>query len=103
MLSSVVGVDADVLVGQVGGPELAIAFALVEFDGDRKLGLLEIGVCGGFIEFCGAPTIAADRKLAERNVDGLRIDLRSRVADSGHEPSPIGIAAGPCGLDERRV
>jgi hypothetical protein len=34
LLSRVVGVDVNVLVGKVGGPENAAALALMELDGD---------------------------------------------------------------------
>ena len=46
MLGSVVGVDADVLVSQIGCPEFAGAMALMKVDGDGELGLLNVGVCG---------------------------------------------------------
>ena len=75
MLSRVVGVDVDVLVGQVGGPENAGAVALVEIDGDGELRLLNVGVCGVLVELRGSAAVAADGKLAEGDVDAFGIDL----------------------------
>src|ERR1700739_1706159 len=53
MLGGVVRVDANVFVGQVGGPESAGAFALMEMNVDGKLGLLEVGVGGVFVVYRG--------------------------------------------------
>src|ERR1700739_2610817 len=103
MLRGVVRVDANVFVGQVGGPESAGAFALMEMNVDGKLGLLEVGVGGVFVVFKGAAAATADGQLAEGDVDGFGVYCSAGVADGGNEAAPVGVAAGPCGLDERRM
>src|SRR5258707_15554891 len=103
MLGRVVGVDADVLVGEIGGQKLTGTFALVKVDGDGKLGLLDVTVRGVFVVFRSATAVAADRQLAEGDVDGFRVDVRARVADGGNETSPVGIATGPGGFDQWRM
>ena len=90
-------------MGQVGGPEDAGACALVELDGDRKLRLRDIGVGGGLVELRGATAIAADGQFAKADVDALGVDLRAGVADGRHQTAPVGVAAGPGGLDQRRM
>ena len=62
-------------MGQVGGPEDATARALVQLDGDGKLGLPDIGVRRGFVELGRAATVAADLQLAELDVDAQGIYL----------------------------
>ena len=64
-LSGVVGVDVDVLMREVGGPEDARSGALVELDGDGKLGLADVGVGRGFVELSSAAAIATDGQIAE--------------------------------------
>ena len=76
-------------------------WTLVKIDDDGELGLLNVGVCGVFVVRGSSASIAADGEFAEGDVDGFGIDLRAGVADGGHEASPIGIAAGPRGFDER--
>src|SRR5579863_1793293 len=76
-LRGVVGVDVDVVGGEVGGPEDARAGALMELDGDAELGLLKIGVGGGFVELCRATAVAADGQSAEVDVDPVGIDFRA--------------------------
>ena len=78
MLSSVVGVDADVFMGEVGGPELAGSIALVEIDADRKLRLLDVGMRGVLVVPRGPARHYGRWQLAERYVDGLWIDLLRR-------------------------
>src|SRR5215831_10735585 len=103
MLRGVVGVDADVLVSQIGGPEFAGTAALMEADADGELGLLDVGVRGGLVKIGRAATVPADGEFSKGNVDGLWIDLRAGVSDGCHEAPPVGIAAGPCGFYEWRV
>src|SRR5436190_23285106 len=101
MLRSVVGVDADVFVRKVGGPERAGAITLVQINADRKLRLLNVGMRGLLVIFRRAPTVTADGKLAKRNVYTLGVDLRAGVADGSHQPPPVGIAARPSSLHQR--
>ena len=103
MLGGVVGVDTDVFVGQIRGPELAGAGSLVKIDADGELGLLDVGVGRGFVEVDCATAIAADREVAEGDVDALGVDLRAGVADGCHQASPVRIATGPRRFDEWRV
>ena len=63
--SGIVGVDVDVLVREVSGPEDARSGALVELDGDGKLGLADVGVGRGFVELSSAAAIATDGQIAE--------------------------------------
>src|SRR5262245_17221170 len=81
VLCGVVGVDADVLVRQVGRPELAGAGSLVKIDADGELWLLNVGVGRGFVVFRRAATIAADRKVAKGDVDAFGVDLRAGISD----------------------
>ena len=101
MLGGVVGVDVDVFVGEVGGEEDAGAGALVEFDGDGELGLLNVFVSGGFVELRCAAAVEADWQFAEADVDAVWIDGCAGVADGGDEAAPVGIVASPGGFDER--
>ncbi len=57
----------------------------------------------GFIEFGCPAAVAADRKIAETDVDAVGIDLGTGVADGGNKTAPVGIGAGPRGLDQRRM
>src|ERR1035438_5433640 len=102
-LCRVVGVDVDVLRGQVGGPEDATARALVKVDGDGELGLGNIGVSCDFIEFSGAATVATDGQFTEPYVDAVGVDLRAGVADGCGQTAPVGIATGPGGFDQGRM
>ena len=43
----------------------------MEVDDDGELRLLDVGVGGGFVEFRGAASIAADRQVAEGDVDAV--------------------------------
>src|ERR1035437_812220 len=102
-LCGVVGVDVDVLRGQVGGPEDATARALVKVDGDGELGLGNIGVSCDFIEFSGAATFAADGQFTKPYIDAVGVDLRAGVADGCSQTAPVGIATGPGGFDQGRM
>src|SRR5579863_3719841 len=75
-LRRVVGVDVDILCGEIGRPEHAGSGSLVEFDGDRKLPLTDVFVRGGFVKLRRSPPIAANLQISEANIDTLRIDLR---------------------------
>src|SRR6185437_12453531 len=103
MLSCVVRVDANVLVGKVGGPEGAGSVALMQINCDGKLRLLDVGMCCVFVVFLGPAAVAADGQIAERDVDGFWVDCSAGVADGGHEASPVRIATRPGGLGKRRM
>src|ERR1035437_1215525 len=102
-LCGVVGVDVDVLRGQVGSPEDATARALVKVDGDGELDLGNIGVSCDFIELGGAATVAADGQFTEPYIDAVGVDLRAGVADGCRQTAPVGIATGPGGFDQGRM
>ena len=93
----------DVLDGEVGGPEDATALALMELDVDDELGLGDVGMGADLIEFRGASAVEADGDVAEPDVDAVGVDGRAGVADGGDEASPVGIGAGPRGLDQRAM
>jgi len=93
----------DVLDGQIGGPEDAIAFALVQANGDREFGLGDVVVRSGLVEAGGAASVAANGEVAEVDVDGVGIDGGAGVTNGGHEASPVGIGAGPGGFYKRRM
>src|SRR6185503_2375803 len=103
MLRGVVGVDTDIFVRQISGPELAGAGSLMKVDIDGELGLLDVGVSCGLVELVGTSAVAADWKFAECDVDALRVNLRAGVSDGGHQAAPVGIATGPCSFDKRRM
>src|SRR5580698_3200184 len=93
----------DVFVGQVRGPEDALALALIEFDANGELVLLYVGVRGVFVELGGSAAVAADAQIAEPDVDALGIDLGAGVADGGDQTAPIGIRACPGRFYQWRV
>src|SRR5882757_4371259 len=99
----VVGVDGDVLAGEIAGPEAAGAAAEPEVDVDGELGLAKVAVCCGFIEGGSAATAFADQEIAETNGDARWVDLGTGVAGSGDQAAPVGVVAGPGGLDQGRV
>src|SRR6185437_13951352 len=99
----VVGIDGDVLVGKVAGPETVGAAAKSKIDVDGELGLAEVAVRGGFVEGSGTSAALADEEFAETDGDARWIDLGARVASGGDQPAPVGVVAGPGGLDQGRV
>src|SRR5579864_7058137 len=92
-LCGVVGVDVDVLGGQVCRPEDAGSGALVEMDGNGEFFLAQVGVGGRFVELGGAASVTADAQFAEPDVDARGVDLGAGVADGGHQASPVGVAS----------
>ncbi len=80
----------DIFGGQVGRPENASAFALVEMDGNGEFTLRNIGVGRGFVELNGAAAIAADRVFTKRDIDAIGIDLRAGVTDGGGKRPQLG-------------
>src|SRR5690349_16959598 len=101
MSGGVVGIDTDVLVGQIGGPEFTRTRSLMKIDANGELRLLDIGVCGGLVEIGSATAIPTDWQIAEGDVDALWVNLSAGVSDSSDEATPVGIAAGPGGFDQR--
>src|ERR1700761_4998828 len=99
----VVGVDGDVIAGEVAGPETAGAAAEAEIDVDGELGLVKVAVCGPFVEVRGASTVFADEEIAETNGDACGIDFGAGVADGSDQPAPIGVAASPGSLNQGRL
>ena len=72
-------------------------------DGDGKLTLRNVDVRGGLVELRGAASVAANRQRAKSDVNAVWIDPCAGVADGCDKPAPVGIAAGPGCLDQRRV
>jgi hypothetical protein len=93
----------DVFHRQVGGPEDARARALIQPNGDGELGLAQCSRAPRLVELGCAAAVAADGQIAEINVDAVGVDLRAGVADGCDQAAPVGIAAGPGGLHQRRM
>src|SRR5205814_1675357 len=100
-LCGVVGVDAYVFVGEIDGPEFAIAVAEMKIDCDGELRLVQISMCGNLIKLRRASSVAANGQLAKPDVDAIGIHIGARVANGRHQASPIWIVSGPRRLDER--
>src|SRR5271170_4359911 len=101
--SGIVGVNGDVFLGEVAGPETARARADAEIDAQVILALGEMQVGGVLIHQRRAAAGAAYLVIAEPYVDLAGIDLYSGVADGGENAAPVGIVACPGGFDQWRV
>src|SRR5438105_175758 len=98
----VLRVDADVVVGEVAGPEASVGVPLGEFEGGCDLGLLHGGDGGGAVEWqrlAGADEL--DVADPERGVG--RIEADASAAGSHHQAAPVRVVAEEGGLHQRRV
>ena len=93
-LGSVVGVDMDVVFGQIAGPE---SRASLPFSGDaednRNICIVKAHFHVAFVEGAGQ-TGAADFDVLEGDVDGSRVEVHSGVSGGGEDAAPVGIGSG---------
>ena len=99
-LGGVVGVDADVLGGEVAGEEAGGGFAGAEVEGDGVFGGGHGGVGGVLVEAGGAATVLKDGVIADPDAGAVGIELGAGVAGGGDEASPVGVGGGPGGFAE---
>src|SRR5579859_2087060 len=70
---------------------------------DSEVALLQVGVSSLFVEVGDASAVDTNLLIAEPDGDALRLDLSAGISCGGHQPSPVGVGAGPCGLDQWRM
>src|SRR5579864_2552214 len=96
------GVDGDVIVRQVAGPDACRGFALVEVEAQRDFLLVERTLRLGFVE-ARVKSAPAEGKTVHANIDFRRIEARAGIPGGTDEAPPVGITAGDGGLRERGV
>src|SRR5690242_21526135 len=102
LLGPIGGVDRDVVVRKIAGPDAGGGFALVEVDANCYMLLVEFTAGGGLVEG-GVQTSAAQEEIIDQDIDPGRVEAGSGVAGGAEDASPVGIAPRQGGFDERRI
>src|SRR5277367_4666248 len=84
-LRGVVGIDSDIFLGEIAGPEAAGAGADTEVDADVVFGLRKVEVGGLLIEQRRASAAAADLVITEPDVDLAGIDGDAGIPDRSQD------------------
>src|SRR5579872_702364 len=102
-LRAITGIDFDVFLRKIAGPEAGLAFA-APLDGKANLAiaLVELPFEFAFNEL-GGKAAAADRNTLHVDIDAARIELGSGIACRGEDSSPVGIGAGNRRFHQGRV
>src|SRR5690606_5800753 len=88
LLGSIVGVDRDVAVGQIAGPDRGRAGPAADPHGDLDLAALEMRRDRPFVQLGHARTLARDRMAAEADRQPAELDRLARLADRHGDAAP---------------
>src|SRR5690606_39725628 len=81
LLGSIVGVDRDVAVGQIAGPDRGRAGPAADPHGDLDLAALEMRGDRAFVQLRHAGAVARNRMAAEADRQPRELDRLARLAD----------------------
>src|SRR5258705_6929779 len=99
----VTGVDLDVALGEVAGPEAGGAFTLsTNRETDLTLLGFELLLEGGLGER-GGQSCAADGGILQIDIDFGGVERVTGIPGGGEDASPVWIGSGHSSLNERRV
>src|SRR5688572_10585947 len=90
---SVVGIDLDITMGEVAGPDPGAALAHADIDGDADILALHMGGNGRFVVIRTALALFGDRDAADPDSQLVAVGLFAGLADRHHDAAPIGIFA----------
>src|SRR6185436_12892748 len=100
---SVVGIDLDITMGQVAGPDPRAALAHADVDGDADVPALDVGGDRRFVVAGAALAPFGDGDAADLDAELVTVSLLAGLADRHDDAAPVRVLAGYRGLDQRRV
>src|ERR1051326_1355520 len=102
-LRAIAGIDFDVLLREITGPETGLAFpATLNVEADLTIALIQSLFQFGLGKI-GSQSAPADRDALHLDVDVLRVELDSGVTRSREDAPPVGIGSGNGRLHQRRI
>src|ERR1700752_2441969 len=99
----IVGVDVDVAVGEIAGPYPRLALADADVDGDGDVAALDVLGDRRLVVVRTPLPLLGDGHAADADAQAVSVGLLAGLADGHDDASPVGIAAGDRGLDQRRI
>src|SRR5262245_27784916 len=94
----IVGIDVDIAVGQIAGPDPRPTLAHADVDRDRDLLPLHMGGNRGLVIIGDALAASRDLDPADGDLQLVAIGLLARLAHRHDDAAPIGVLAGDGGL-----
>src|SRR5579859_6359229 len=102
MLCTVISIYPHILRRKIAGEKLQRSAAGAQHNADFIDGFGHVGMRPSLVEWASC-AVTANLLFAQVDVDSLRIDFHSGVADGRQDTSPVGIGPGPGGLYQRRI
>src|SRR5690606_3544239 len=101
---AVVGIDRDIVVGEVAGPDGGAGIAAPERDPDGDLGLLHDPLAVGLAVVGMDAAGGRDMHFIEPDIDAIDVEiLDARIADRAQQASEVRVGGEECGLDQWRM
>src|SRR5271154_2845735 len=101
--AAVAAIDVDVTVRQVATPHRPTALADTEIDRDADVAPRHVPRHRRFIIARHRAALGCDLDAADGNRETVAVGLLARLAHRHDDTSPIGVAGGDRGLDQRRI
>src|SRR5271154_1487248 len=101
--AAVAAIDVDVTVRQVATPHRPTALADTEIDRDADVAPRHVPRHRRFVIARHRAALGRDLDAADGNRETVAVGLLARLAHRHDDTSPIGVASGDRGLDQRRI
>ena len=103
MSRAIIGVDVDVAVGQITGPDLGFACADAKIDADHQFLLLHVGA-GRILGIARrAPAIFGHDDIAKPDRQAISVGCGAGFANGHDDPAPVGVFTGDGCFHQGRV
>ena len=102
LLGAVAGVDVNVFLGEIAGPDRAWPFAGMQDRGDRHIPGEHFLMNGELVESVFAAA-AANGDACDPDIDALTIEFHAGAARGGEDAAPVRIGSGEGGFHQRRI
>src|SRR5690348_5301012 len=101
--TAIVGIDLDVAMGEVAGPDPRLAGADADIDFDLDVAGLDVLGDRRFVVISDALALGGDQHAADLDGQLVALGLLAGLADRHDDAAPIRVLSSNCGLDQRRI